>query len=105
MFLLDDKNHSDNVKRFKAWRHYLTKAIMKNYNFIINGKNFHDQPTDSDTKWYKKIKLTAEQGEGYTTACLFDYEYINKNCRLIEIYLGRQKELKGNSGNRIFWEI
>ena len=50
---------------------------VKNCNVIINGKNFYDQPTDSDIKWFEEIrKLTTGQGENYTTRCLLDYEYI-----------------------------
>ena len=56
------------------------KGIIKNYNVIINGKNFYDQPIDSGIKWYKEIrKLTTGQGEDYTTGCLWDYEYIYWN--------------------------
>ena len=33
-------NRVDDVKRFKTRRYYLPKGIIKNYNVIINGKNF-----------------------------------------------------------------
>ena len=47
------------------------KGIIKNYNVIINGKNFYDQPIDSSIKQYKEIrKLATGQGEDYTTGCL-----------------------------------
>ena len=53
--------------------------MIKNYNVIISGINFYDQAIDSDIKQYKEIrKLTARQGEDYTTGCLLDYEYISK---------------------------
>ena len=52
---------------------------MKYYNVIINGKNFYDQPIDSDIKRYGEIrKLTTGQGEYYTAGCLLDYEYVKK---------------------------
>ena len=48
----------------KARRCYLTKDIIKNYSVIIDGKNFYDQPIDSDTKRFEDIrKGTAGQGE------------------------------------------
>ena len=50
MFVLVYTNQDDNAKRFKAKRYYLPKAIIKNYNVIINGKNFYDQAIDSDVK-------------------------------------------------------
>ena len=36
-------------------RYYLPKGVIKNYHVIINGKNFHDQPVDSDIKRYEGI--------------------------------------------------
>ena len=44
----------------------LPKGIIKNYNLIINGKNFYDQAVDFDIKRYEEIrKLTTGQGEDY----------------------------------------
>ena len=81
------------LKRFKARRYYLPKGIIINYNIIINGKNFDVQPVDSDIKRNEEIKkLTAGQGEGYTTGCLLDYDYIKNQYRLIAVDLSRQKE-------------
>ena len=54
-------NTENDVKRFKTQNYYLPKGIMKNYNLIINGKNFYDQHIDSDIKWYEEIrKITTE---------------------------------------------
>ena len=81
------------LKRFKARRYYLPKGIIINYNVIINGKNFDVQQVDSDIKRNEEIKkLTAGQGEGYTTGCLLDYDYIKNQYRLIAVDLSRQKE-------------
>ena len=82
----------DYAKRYKAKRYYLPKVITKNFNVIINRKNFHNQPTDSDTKWYEEIrKLTT--GQDYTTGCLLHYEYIKNYYRLIAVHLSRRKGL------------
>ena len=52
----------------------------QNYKVIVAAKNFYDQPIYSDTKRYEEIrKLTTEHGEGYTTGCLLDYEYIKNH--------------------------
>ena len=71
-------------KRFKVKRYYLPKGIIDNYSVIISGKNFYDRLIDSDIKLYEEIrKLTTGQGEDYTTGCLLDCEYFNKqvsNC-------------------------
>ena len=85
---------NDDIKRFKIQRYYLPKGIIKNYNVIINGKNFYDQAIDSDIKRHEEIKkLTTGQGEDYTTGYLLDYGYIKNYYRLIAVDLSRQKEL------------
>ena len=67
---------------------------MKNYNVIINGKNFFHQLIDSDLKQDEEIRnLTTGQGEDYTTRCLLDYDYIKNLYRLIAVGLIRQIEL------------
>ena len=59
---------------------------------IFNGKNFFDQPIDSDTKQYEEIKnLSTGQGEDYTTVCILDYEYVKNLYRKIAVDLIRQK--------------
>ena len=61
---------------------------------IINGKNFYDEPIDSDIKRYEEIrKLTTGQDEGYTTECLLDYDFIKNHYRLTAVDLSRQKQL------------
>ena len=88
-------NQDDNAKRHNAQRYYLPKGIIKNYSFIINGKNFYDQLIDFYRKWYEEIrKLTIGQGEDYTTGCLWDYDYIKNHDRLIAVDLSRQKGIK-----------
>ena len=76
--LLVYSNHDAVSRRFKDKRYYLPKGIIdNNYNVIINGKNFYDHAIDSDIKRYEDIrKLTARQGEYYTTGCLLDYDYV-----------------------------
>ena len=72
------------MKRYKSQRYYLPKGVTENYNAIINGKNFYDQPIDSDIKRNEEIrKLTTGQGDVYTTGCLLDYYYIKNHHRLI----------------------
>ena len=60
-------------KTYSAKKYYLSKCVIKNYNVIINGKNFNDQPIDSDLKRYEEMrKLTTGQGKDYTTGCLLN---------------------------------
>ena len=94
LFVLVYSNEDAATKKFNSKRYYLPKGIIKNYNFIINGKNFYDQPIDSDIKRYEEIrKLTTEQGEDYATGCLIDYDYITNHYGLLAVDFSRQKEL------------
>ena len=45
-------NRNNHVKRYNAKMQYLPKSTINNY-VIISGKNFYDQPIDSDIKRYK----------------------------------------------------
>ena len=109
MFVLLYSNEDD-AKRYTDQRYYLPKCIIKNYNVIINDKNFLDQPIDSDIKWYdERRNLTTEQNEDYATGCLLDYEYFESHYRLIAVDLRGQKELNADSKaiqqKRICWKI
>ena len=95
MLVLVYLNRNNDVKRSETQRYYLPKEIIKNYNIIIDGINFYDQPVDSDIRRYEEIrKLTTGQGEDSTTGCLLNYDYI-KNCyRLIAVDLSKQIDEK-----------
>ena len=56
MFVLIYSNKNNTEKRYKAQRYYLPQGINKNHNIVIKGKNFYDQPIDSDIKRYKEIR-------------------------------------------------
>ena len=43
------------LKRYKTLKYCLPKGIIANYE-VINGKNFYDQPNDSDIREYTEIK-------------------------------------------------
>ena len=94
MFVLVYTNEDDSSKRFKTRIYYLTKGLIKNYNVIINGKKFYDQPIDSYVKQYEEIrKLATGQSKDYTTGCLLGYEYKKTHYRLTADDLSRQKKL------------
>ena len=89
-FILVYSNQNGNAKIFKAKRYYLPKVGIDNYNVIINGKNFYNQPIDSNIKRYEEVrKITTGQGEDYTTGCVLDYDYIKNHYRLIAVGLIR----------------
>ena len=61
---------------------------------MIDGKNFFDQPINSDLKTYENIrKIATGQGDDYTTGCLLDYPYFKENYKMIAIDLSKQQAL------------
>ena len=60
-------------------------------------ENFYDQPINDSIKQYDEVrKISTGQGDDYTTGCLFDFAYFEKNCRLIPADLSKQKALDAN---------
>ena len=61
---------------------------------MIDGKNFFDQPINSDLKTYENIrKIATGQGDDYTTGCLLDYSYFKDHYKMIAIDLSKQQAL------------
>ena len=61
---------------------------------FIDGRNFYDQPIDDIIKQYGKVrKVSARQGNGYTTGWLLDYAFSKGNYRLIAVDLSKQNAL------------
>ena len=71
---------------------------IKNYNIEIDGRNFYDRSINDLIKQYDEVrKISAGQGDDYTTRCLLDFAYFEKNCRLLVADLSKQKALHANS--------
>ena len=69
----------------------------KDYNVMIGGKNFFDQPINSDFKTYENIrKIVTGQGDDYATGCLLDYFYFKDYYKMIAIDLSKQQFLDGD---------
>ena len=60
-------------------QYYLLTVEIKDYNVMIDGRNFFDQAIENDLKTYDNIrKIATGQGDGYTTGSLLDYPYFKK---------------------------
>ena len=55
---------------------YLPTVEIKDYNAMIDGRNFFCQPIKNDLKTYNIKKIATGQGDDYSTGCLLDYPYI-----------------------------
>ena len=61
---------------------------------MVDGRKFFDHPINSMTKTYKNIRrISAGQGDEYTTGCLLDYSYFKENYKMIAIDLSKQQAL------------
>ena len=61
-------------------------------------KFFYDQSINDLIKQYhEKRKNSTGQGDDYTTGCLLDFAYFEKNYRLIAADLSKQKALDADS--------
>ena len=75
-------------------KYYLPRIDLKKYNVIVDGRNFYDNPIESDIEKYRELKkVMTGKGEDYTTGSLLDYDYFKKNYKLVAIDLSKQKEL------------
>ena len=70
---------------------------IKDYNVMIEGRNFFDQSIKNDSKPYDNIrKIATGQGEDYTTGCLLDQPYFKKYYKLIARDFSKQEKLDAN---------
>ena len=85
-------NPADNTAGIKSNKKYfLPRGEIKNYNVLIDGRNFYDQPINDIIKQYDEIrKVSTGYGDDYTTACLLDYAHFKDNYRLIAVDLSKQ---------------
>ena len=75
-------------------KYYLPRIDLKKYNVIIDGRNFYDNPIESDIEKYRElIKVMIGKGEDYTTGSLLDFNYFDKHYKLVAVDLSKQKEL------------
>ena len=75
-------------------RYYLPTVEIKDYNIVINGENFFDQPIKNNKITYDNIrKIATGQGDDYTTGCLLDYPYFANTYKMIAVDLSKQQAL------------
>ena len=75
-------------------RYYLPTVEIKDYNIVINGENFFDQPIKNNKITYDNIrKIATGQGDDYTTGCLLDYPYFANTYKMIAVDLSKQQPL------------
>ena len=91
LFVLAFENHNH---RTSDDQYYLPTVETKDYNIVINGENFFDQTIKNNKVTYDNItKISAGQGDDYTTGCLLDYPYFANTYKMIAVDLSKQQAL------------
>ena len=91
LYGLEFENHE---QRTSSKGYYCPNVEIKDYNVMIDGKNFFDQPVKNNKATYENIrKIATGKGDDYTTGCLLDYSYFKENYKMIAIDLSKQQVL------------
>ena len=89
-----DRADASRATRNGQRKYYLPGIDLNKYNVIIDGRNFYDNPIESDIEKYRELKkVMIGKGENYTTGSLLDYNYFKKHYKLVAVDLSKQKEL------------
>ena len=74
--------------------YYLPKVEIKDYNVMIDGRNFFDQPINNIKKTYENIRKNATgKRDDNTTGYLLDYTYFKDYYKIIATDLSKQQAL------------
>ena len=91
LFVLAFENDDD---RTSDDQYYLSTVEIKDYNIMINGEKFSDQPIKNNKVTYDNIrKIATGQGDDYATGCLLDYPYFANTYKMIAVDLSKQQAL------------
>ena len=88
----------DDAQRISNKRYYIPNVEIKDYNVMIDGKNFFDQPVKNDNVTYENIrKIATSQRDDYTTDCLLDYIYFKNYYKMTAVDLSTQQALDADA--------
>ena len=91
LFVLAFEN---DAQRTSSRGYYLPNVKIKNYNVMINGENFFNQPIKDNKVTHEIIrKVAIGKGDDYTNGCLLDYSYFTDSYKMIPVDLSRQQAL------------
>ena len=91
LFALSFENNGD---RTSYPRYYIPLVEIKNYNVMMDWRNFFDKPIKNDLITYDNIrKIATGQGDDYTRGCLLDYPFFKNYYKMIAKDLSKQQAL------------
>ena len=91
------ENGANRVERNSHRKYFLPRVNISNYNVLIDGRNFYDQPINYEIKQYDKIrKIATRNRDDFTTGCLLDFKFFKYHYRLIVGDLSKQAILNAD---------
>ena len=94
LFVVAYNRANDQPTRNGQRKYYLPRISLNKYNVIIDGRNFYDNPIESDIEKYRELKkVMIGKGEDYTTGSLLDFNCFDKHYKLVAVDLSKQNEL------------
>ena len=94
LFVTVNNSANDQPTRNGQRKYYSLRINLNKYNVIIDGRNFYENPIESDIEKYRELKkVIIGKGEDYTTGSLLDYNYFKKHYKLVAVDLSKEKEL------------
>ena len=84
----------NDAQRTSNKRYFIPNVEIKDYNVMIDGKNFFDQLIKTNNVTYENIrKIATGQGDDYITGCLLDYIYFKNYYKMITVDLNKEQVL------------
>ena len=94
LFVMAYLRGNNQFTRNSQRKYYLPRIDLNKYNVIIDGRNFYDNPIESDIEKYRELKKEMiGKGDNYTTGSLLDHNCFQKHYKLVAADLSKQKEL------------
>ena len=84
--------NANQVERSVHRKYFLPRVDIPNYNVLIDGRKFYDQPINDQIKKYDEIrKIATGKGDDYITGCLLDCQYFKNHYQLIAVDLSKKR--------------
>ena len=97
LFVMAYNRANGQSTRIEQQKYSLPRNDLNKYNVTIDGRNFYDNPIESDIEKYRVLqKVMIGKGEDCTAGSLLDYNYFDKHYKLVAADLSKQKELEAD---------
>ena len=93
LFVLSFPRNNNTDSTYSFLNYYVPKVQIKDFNVLIDGKNFFDLSVKNEEEAYEKI-IEMSNNNDYTTGNLLDFAYFKKHYKLIATDLSKQTKLK-----------